>query len=203
VFRTKGDGPLYQTLLRDSSLFALLEWLDEDLASQAREGGCRCGGVLHSARYPRKPRGGPEESSAQPIRRSSFCCSVDGCRRRLTPPSLRFLGRKVYYGIWVLLLPVLREGPTPERLRRLEEVFAVSRRTLLRWRRWWREALPTTRFWEERRGLWARPIELASLPGALLGAFTGKTDSAERVLAALRWLAPLASSGGSIPARGI
>jgi hypothetical protein len=194
---------LYQSLLRDSSLFALLERFDDDLASQARDGGCPCGGVLHSARYPRKPRGGPERASAEAVRRLSFCCSVDGCRRRVTPPSLRFLGRKVYYGIWVLLLPVLREGSTSARLRRLEEVFAVNRRTLLRWRRWWREVMPTTRFWDARRGLWARPIDLASLPEALLGAFTGKIDPAERVLAALRWLAPLGGSGGgSIVAHG-
>jgi hypothetical protein len=28
--------------------------------------------------------------------RFSFCCAIDGCRSRATPPSLRFLGRKVY-----------------------------------------------------------------------------------------------------------
>jgi hypothetical protein len=27
--------------------------------------------------------------------RFSFCCAVGGCRKRTTPPSLRFLGRKV------------------------------------------------------------------------------------------------------------
>ena len=37
----------------------------------------------------------------------------------MTPSSLRFLGRKVFFGVLVLLLPVLREGPTPERLARL------------------------------------------------------------------------------------
>jgi hypothetical protein len=33
---------------------------------------------------------GPEHN-----RRYSFCCAVDGCRSRATPPSLRFLGPKV------------------------------------------------------------------------------------------------------------
>jgi len=100
------------------------------------------------------------------------------------------MGRKVYFGVWVLLLPILREGPTPERLGRLEEVFAVSRRTLLRWRRWWRELVPKTRFWQARRGRFARPVAAADMPGSLLAAFA-EGSAGERVLALLHWLAPL------------
>jgi hypothetical protein len=183
---------LYQTLLRDSSFFDLLLRFDEDLAAEVRQAGCvLCGGVLHSARYPRKPRGGPESLGAEHCRRLSFCCAVEGCRKRATPPSLRFLGRKVYFGLWVVLLPVLREGPTPEGLSRLEEVFAVSRRTLLRWRRWWREVVPRSRFWQACRGDWARPVAPQALPGSLLAGFSHLAAARERVLAALRWLAPL------------
>jgi hypothetical protein len=48
-------------LLRDTTLYELLFTFDQDLAAEARVAGCgRCGGTLHSARYPRKPRGGPE-----------------------------------------------------------------------------------------------------------------------------------------------
>ncbi len=191
VVDAKGDHSLYQTLLRDTSLFSRLAQLDADLAQEAREEGCRrCGGVVHSARYPRKPRGGPEEWGGRRWRRLSFCCAVEGCRRRVTPPSLLFMGRKVYFGVWVLLLPILREGPTPERLGRLEEVFAVSRRTLLRWRRWWRELVPKTRFWQARRGRFARPVAAADMPGSLLAAFA-EGSAGERVLALLHWLAPL------------
>jgi len=46
--------------------------------------------------YPRKPRGipfVPEESYEYRLR---FCCAEDGCRRRITPPSVRFFGRKVF-----------------------------------------------------------------------------------------------------------
>ena len=114
---------MYQTVLRDSSFFALLLQLDQDLAAEARAAGCACGGALHRAHYPRKPRGGPDGLGAEHSVRLSFCCSVEGCRKRVTPRSLRFLGRKVFFGVWVLLLPVLRDGPTRERLRRLEEVF--------------------------------------------------------------------------------
>ncbi len=193
----KGDAPLYQSLLRDASFYSLLLRADEDLAAAARERGCvRCGGVLHSARFPRKPRGGPAELDPRHRHRLSFCCSVEGCRKRVTPASLRFLGRKVFFSVWVLLLPVLREGPTPVRLSRLEEVFAVSRRTLLRWRRWWRETVPQSGFWQARRGDWAAPVETAALPGSLLQAFTAIVEASERVRATLRWLAPL---GGTVP----
>jgi hypothetical protein len=61
---------LYQTLLRDSSFFALLLRFDEDLAAEVRQAGCgMCGGALHSARYPRKPRGGPAMLGAEHRRR--------------------------------------------------------------------------------------------------------------------------------------
>lgn len=184
---------MYQTILRDSSFFALLLQLDQDLAAEARAAGCAaCGGALHRAHYPRKPRGGPDGLGAEHSLRLSFCCSVEGCRKRVTPKSLRFLGRKVFFGVWVLLLPVLRDGPTQERLRRLEEVFGVSRRTLLRWRRFWREAVPFSRFWQASRGRFAVPLSPQRLPGSLLEAFTAAADpGAGRVVAVLRFISPL------------
>ena len=58
--------------------------------------------------------------------RQSVCCAMEGCRRRANPPSLRFLGRQVYFGALVLLLPILMEGPTPRRVARLREVYDVK-----------------------------------------------------------------------------
>ena len=57
---------LYATLLADIRFHDLLLACDQDLADTCRAEGCElCGGRLHSARYPRKPRGracrlGPE-----------------------------------------------------------------------------------------------------------------------------------------------
>jgi len=99
----------------------------------------------------------------------------------------------VFFGLWVVLLPVLREGPNAQRLSRLEERFCVSRRTLLRWRRWWRETFPASRFWQAARGRWAQPVATEALPGSLLAAFAGVEGAAEQVLAVLKWLAPLSS----------
>lgn len=184
---------MYQSLLEDASFFALLLRIDEDLAADARAMGCPCGGPLHSARYRRKPRGGPAGLGRAYDLRASFCCAVDGCRRRSTPPSVRFLGRKVFFGLWVVLLPVLREGPNAQRLSRLEQRFCVSRRTLLRWRRWWRETFPVSRFWQAAGGLWAQPISPEALPGSLLAAFASSQSPGEQVLAVLKWLAPFRS----------
>jgi len=184
---------LYQTLLLDSKFFDLLLHLDEDLAGQAREAGCGCGGALHRASYRRKPRGGPKGLGQEHEVRFSFCCAVEGCRRRVTPPSLRFLGRKVYYGIAVVLLPILMEGPTPKRVQRLQQLIGVSARTLRRWRRWWRGSVAGSRFFAGARGAFATPVVTEALPGSLLAAFSGLSEPAERLVAVLRWLTPLSA----------
>ena len=83
------DGNFWQHLLR----------VDLARAEQVRRGGCEdCGGPLDRSDYPRKPRGELGEAAAAYARRVSFCCRREGCRYRATPPSLRFLGRKVYAG---------------------------------------------------------------------------------------------------------
>jgi hypothetical protein len=130
--------------------------------------------------------------------RFSFCCGVDGCRRRRTPASLRFLGRKVFFGVVVLLLPVLREGPTPARLSQLEQVFEVSRRTLLRWRRWWREAFAQSRVFSAWRGRFAEPVALDALPGSLLAAMSAGLPGTQGVLALLALLVPLTSTSAHL-----
>ncbi len=187
---------MYQALLRDSSLFDLLLRFDEDLAEEVRRAGCGCGGALHRASYPRKPRGGPDGLGSEHTIRFSFCCEKEGCRRRATPASLRFLGRKVFFGVVVLLVPVLRDGPTPKRLGRLCAEFAVSLRTLRRWIRWWRETFAASRFWLASQGLFARPVASQALPSSLLPAFEGLGKVRPQVLAMLRFLTPITTGKG-------
>ena len=88
-------------LLHDPKFLALLLRIDHDLAASTRADGCRCGGVLHRADYPRKPRGCPIEVRDDHCSRLSFCCSV--CRRRATSRSVRFLARRVYFALAVVL----------------------------------------------------------------------------------------------------
>ncbi|HTU61722.1 MAG TPA: hypothetical protein VMF89_24870 [Polyangiales bacterium] len=190
---------MYAELLADRELPALLLKFDEDLAAECRARGCRiCGGTVHSARYRRKPRGGPLTVPADYERRFSFCCAVDGCRTRATPPSLRYLSRKVYLATAVVLISAMRCGATPRRLRYLEQMLGVSRRTIYRWRAWWCELLPETAFWRAASALLVPPVDRALLPAALLERFIGSMR--ERLIALLRFLAPLSTGGLAVHA---
>jgi len=156
------------SILSDRRLEVTLPRIDEDLAAQAREGRCpHCGGRLDRARYPRKPRS-IGELGATWRRRESLCCAEEGCRRRTTPASVRFLGRRVYLGVVVVLATALAHGVTARRLRELRGALGVDRRTLERWRRWWREVFPATRFWKEARARFLPPVPEGDLPGSLV-----------------------------------
>ena len=48
---------MYHGLLRTASFWAFLFTVDEQLAEEAREAGCPCGGSLHRANYPRSHTG--------------------------------------------------------------------------------------------------------------------------------------------------
>jgi hypothetical protein len=188
---------MFAALLGDGQLYELLQRFDEDLAAEERAGGCpRCGGVLHSARYPRKPRGFVGRLSPEYGRRLSFCCAEGDCRKRATPASLRFLGRKVYLGAVVVLISALRCGPTPARLRTLHELVGVSRRTVLRWRKWWCEELVDTPFWRAASGTVMPPVAPTQLPASLLERFAG--NARERLLGLLRFIAPITTHSATV-----
>jgi hypothetical protein len=181
--------------LSDARFYRLLFRIDQDLADEVQARGCRfCGRVLHSACYPRKPRGLRGALDETYDTRLSFCCSVDGCRRRNTPPSVRFLGRKVYLGVVVVLLTALQHGLTDRRRRELADQLDVPPQTLARWRRWWREVFVNTCCWQAEQGQFLPPIPVADLPGALLGRLTGATLP-ERLCQLLRLIAPVTTTG--------
>jgi hypothetical protein len=186
---------MYHVLLRDASFWLFLLGVDKDLAGTARQQGCSCGGRLHCANYPRKPRGGcgnlPEGCDC----RLSFCCERDGCRKRTTPPSVRFLGRKVYLGAVVVLVAAMQQGPSPRRVRELSELFGVDRRTIGRWRVFWREHFPLTSFWKVARGRFVR-LAIADLPRVLFEAFIHSFDSREDWQRLLEFLSPITTTGG-------
>lgn len=174
--------------LRDSSFFERLCEIDHDLAEQARARGCPCGGVLHRADYVRKPRGAPSEVPTDLERRHSFCCARDGCRRRLTPPSVRFLGRRVYLGVVVVLLTAMTQGVSPRRAARLRAELGVDRRTLVRWRRFWQQRFPRQALWREAGARFMPTISADRLPGALVRRFA-PSHAPEGLVSLLRFLA--------------
>lgn len=190
---------MYQELLADATFHNLLLAFDADLAEAARAEHCRdCGGALHSAKFRRKPRGRPKSLACrlgpEHDQRFSFCCAIDGCRKRETPPSLRFLGRKVYLAMTVVVIAVMRHGATTARVARLTAVIGVDRRTIERWRRWWRDSFTATPFWQIARAAFMPPADHDRLPASLIERFTGA--DADRLVALLRFIGPV--TGGAV-----
>lgn len=181
-------GPLYRALLADARFHELLLAFDSDLAAAARAAGCaRCGGVLHSARFRRKPRGSPAGLGEAYEQRLSFCCAVELCRKRATPPSFRFLGRKAWLGVVVVLVCAMRQGGAAAR--ELSELVGVSRRSIARWREWWRSTFVASPFWRVAGAALMPPVDQARLPAALLERFAG--DAGAKLIALLRLLLPI------------
>jgi len=189
---------LYRAVLQDARFATLLLRLDVDLANSARSTGCECGGALHRANFLRKPRGGSSGLGPEHDVRFSFCCARDGCRQRATPPSFRFLGRKVYFGVVVVLLAAMRHGATPERVRQLRHLVGVSRRTLERWRRWWRTTFAESAFWREAAAAFMPPVDRTLLPASLLERLVGEVE--ERVVGLLRLLLPITGGAAAVHA---
>ena len=186
-------------LLGDARFHLLQVKFDENLAAGARAARCpECGGRLDSANYPRKPRGGtnlPEDYETK----FSFCCSKEGCRARNTPPSVRFLGRRVYLGAVVVLACAMQQGATPVRASRLRELLGVGLQTLARWRAWWRAAFIESAFWKAARAFFSPTVDESGFPLSLLERFG--PDEEERLAALLRFVRPLSTPGGYVADR--
>jgi hypothetical protein len=177
-----------QSHLADQKLHQLLEKVDSDLAQEARQKGCLfCGGKLHRANYDRKPRGGPQWE-----RRYSYCCAEGDCRRRRTPESVRFLGRRVYAGLVVVLISVMIHGLKPGRVRRIREALQIDSRTLKRWRQWWLDSFVRSSFWKAARARFMPPLCERTLPLSLWLSF--ELEERLRLLAVLQFLGPITTS---------
>ncbi len=174
-------------ILKDPSRFVILAGMDFDLAEKTRKKGCLyCGGPLHYAPFLRKPRLHKKLDSVF-RKRYSLCCGREGCRRRVLPPSLIYLGRRVYLGVLVVLLTALSHGLTPRRRRRVCGILGVAPRTLERWRIWWKEEFPQTPFWRSVRGVFLPPLDEELLPAPLVAHFSPSTP--KKLAQLMRFLA--------------
>lgn len=181
-----------------AELFERLMAWDEELARQVAAARCpHCGGPLHRANYERKPRGGLIAETGSAFRlRHSLCCGREGCRRRSLPPSLRFLGRRVYLEAVVLLATMVVQLATA--LRDACAHTGVPRRTLRRWHAWWQEVFPGSRTWVEASARFVPPPpDDARLPQSLvarlateLTAGDAAPELGDMCLLAARLLAP-------------
>jgi hypothetical protein len=187
---------LGRELVDSASFWSFLLSIDQDLAVSARRTGCPCGGRLHCANYPRAPRGGPDDLPDGYNHRFSYCCDRDGCRKRVTPPSVRFLGRKLYLGAVVVLVSAMRQGPTPRRVRELTSLFGVDKGTIARWQTFWRDHVPLTPFWKIARARLVPVVEIVTLPLSILEAFIRYGGQQEGWANLLRFLSPITVRGG-------
>jgi hypothetical protein len=179
----------------------LLLKFDEDLAAETKRARCPvCGGRLDDGRYARKPRVSPAvKLPAAYDQRFSYSCATRTCRKRRTPPSTRFFGRRVYLGAVVVLATAMQQGTTRWRAGQLRELLGVSLQTLARWRAWWAEAFTESAFWKAARAAFSPPVAVTAVPSSLLERFAGAAH--EQLAALLRFLAPLSTPEGDVPDR--
>ncbi len=142
-----------------------------------------CGGPLHYANYPRKPRGGPPEIDKAFELRYSLCCGRDGCRRRVLPPSVRFWQRRVYWAPVLFIATALRQGRHPDRtLEQLKGLFGPWRSTVNHWKQYFQELFSQTINYRRLAGRLIPPIHSSHLPRALLVRFESATADPETAL---------------------
>lgn len=186
---------MWHGLVLAGELFGKLAEIDEKIARAVAVAGCpRCGGPLHRGDYERKPRGALIAVAGEAFtHRYSLCCGRRGCRRRALPPSVRFLGRRVYLEAVVLIASaVALVVGTPRQAR---GATGVAARTLARWRAWWTSTFPASATWIEMRARFVPPPpDESSLPMSLLdqlGTLAGTAEASDVLVLAARWLAPL------------
>lgn len=127
--------------------------------------------------------------------RLSFCCAV--CRKRSTSMSVRFLGRRVYLALAVVLVSGSRTGSTPTGVR-LGAELGVARQTLQRWQAWWIELFPLTPLWRATCARFMPSADVLGFPGTLLERFAG--SPANSLMRLLVFLSPVTLRGGGAAA---
>jgi len=181
-----------EKLQNDAQLFKLLLMVDTEWARQAHATECAyCGAKLHCGNYKRKPHGAQVGDW-----RFSFCCSQ--CRKRKTPPSVRFLGRKVFAGVTVVLVCAMKHGLSRQRIKLLQQKLSITESTLRRWRVWWQETFAQSPFWKAGRARFMPMLCEANLPLSLVEAF--RADSRENIVRLLQFLSPITI--GAFPGGG-
>lgn len=159
---------MYIDILRDPRFYLVLYDIDVEIARKTQEQPCaHCNDVVDTSDYQRKPRGLPIESDERLSRRFSFCCRRDGCRRRLTPQSLRFAGRRV----WVLTVILALSDTSESGMSRLISLTKVPRQTIRRWRQWWSHVFLNSQFWRQARARFIDSNDMRQLPGQILDTF--------------------------------
>lgn len=172
--------------IADGKFLQLLDDEDGRVAAAVKAAGCPdCGGRLDQADYPRKPRGGDIAAAGEGIeRRRSLCCARTGCRHRRTPPSLVFLGRRVYLAIAVVVA-AWRSATTG----------SPPRRTVGRWQAWFATLRDTPWWTVQRARLWPPVAAVERLPAAIIERLLPSHPLDEALVATIRILTASPTGG--------
>jgi len=170
--------------LKKKSLFNHLYTVDRKIAEQYSELPCpHCGGPLHFANYPRKPRGEPDGLPEECFIRFSLCCGTEGCRCRLMPPSCRFLDRKVYWHVVIIVvISEFQNKAGATNVFKLSKLFDIPHNTITRWIDFYQNVFPASIEWQSIRGQAAAFIKNNELPSNLLNHFLKLKSSAKEAL---------------------
>lgn len=186
---------MWHEVVLGREFFARLLAIDGEAAALLRGSGCPvCGGPLCVGHFERKPRGGLVAAAAEDAmftQRFSYCCSREGCRKRATPPSVRFLGRKVYVEGAIVLACVLA-SVLEDHAGAIRRATGIAARTVRRWQAWWRTVFAASALWVELRAR-LPALDVAELPGVMLSAFAGQSAE-EKLVLAMRFVSPLTSA---------
>jgi hypothetical protein len=78
--------------------------------------------------------------------------------------------------------------------RQLAALYGVSRRTIARWRIWWRDVFAASTFWRVATAAFVPPVKTVRMPASLLERFAG--DAEAKLIALLRLLLPITGGAG-------
>lgn len=186
------------TLVSFLKFHAELLRTDEAAVADVRRAGCpRCRGRLDVANFPRKVRGIDEacEKVGRYGIRLSLCCASEGCRKRATPPSVRFFGRRVYASFVVVLVSLDAVGvdEPPSVAPRSSPTWATRKR----WSTWWRNDLLREPWFVALAARLATPLDVSRMPAVLVDRFEGSL--VESIARTLALLSPLTTRSAAPP----
>lgn len=142
-------------LFLNASFLEFAIGVDIEFSEKAQLKGCpHCGGKLHFARYERKGRfvdlALPDDWG--PFH--SLCCSVDGCRKRMRPLSIRYAGRSPFSVALFLLAELIQSGGSKRSTTSLCKELNVSERTIRRWLLLWKRIYANSTWWQKIGSVW-------------------------------------------------
>lgn len=181
---------MYHEILKKPSFHALFAHIDDELAKTAQVAACPfCSGPLYKANYPRSPLGLPASCREHYDTRRSLCCG--NCRKRVTTPSVRFLGRCRFPAAINVLIAAFMSRASRRRHQQVTRYFgiSISLRTWGRWLRWWRDCFIGTAFWKQAKASIPTGEDVPRFPRQLLLIFSG--NMIQKLTNALQFLAPM------------